>query len=70
MENWKTLYEKATMLKKNKSKMKRRNTEPTMTIAGTPAPHLSLVPVTVLATTSDSNTGDTNTENVTNNTDF
>ncbi|XP_020713739.1 diacylglycerol kinase theta isoform X2 [Ceratitis capitata] len=61
---------KATMLKKNKSKMKRRNTEPTMTIAGTPAPHLSLVPVTVLATTSDSNTGDTNTENVTNNTDF
>lgn len=56
------------MLKKNKSKMKRRNTEPTMTLTGTATPHLSLMPVTVLA--SDSSTGDTDAENTPNNTDF
>nr|NP_996276.1 uncharacterized protein Dmel_CG31140, isoform B [Drosophila melanogaster]AAS65201.1 uncharacterized protein Dmel_CG31140, isoform B [Drosophila melanogaster] len=33
---------KATMLKKNKLKMKRRNTEPTMMVAGSAAPPLSL----------------------------
>ncbi|KAM8707223.1 hypothetical protein ACLKA7_011336 [Drosophila subpalustris] len=33
---------KATMLKKNKLKMKRRNTEPTMIVAGTATPQLSL----------------------------
>ncbi|KAH8362753.1 hypothetical protein KR084_000747 [Drosophila pseudotakahashii] len=33
---------KATMLKKNKLKMKRRNTEPTMMVAGSAAPQLSL----------------------------
>ncbi|XP_023175853.2 diacylglycerol kinase theta isoform X2 [Drosophila hydei] len=33
---------KATMLKKNKLKMKRRNTEPTMLVAGSATPHLSL----------------------------
>ncbi|XP_044574219.1 diacylglycerol kinase theta isoform X3 [Drosophila ananassae] len=33
---------KATMLKKNKLKMKRRNTEPTMMVAGSSAPPLSL----------------------------
>ncbi|XP_055849661.1 diacylglycerol kinase theta isoform X5 [Episyrphus balteatus] len=33
---------KATMLKKNKSKMKRRNTEPTMVVAGTATPQMSL----------------------------
>lgn len=32
----------ATMLKKNKLKMKRRNTEPTMMVAGSAAPPLSL----------------------------
>nr|XP_036213521.1 diacylglycerol kinase theta isoform X4 [Bactrocera oleae] len=61
---------KATMLKKNKSKMKRRNTEPTMTLTGTATPHLSLMPVTVLAAASDSSTGDTDAENTPNNTDF
>jgi len=30
------------MLKKNKLKMKRRNTEPTMIVAGTATPQLSL----------------------------
>ncbi|KAH8388413.1 hypothetical protein KR093_005962 [Drosophila rubida] len=33
---------KATMLKKNKLKMKRRNTEPTMLVAGSATPQLSL----------------------------
>ncbi|XP_049303680.1 diacylglycerol kinase theta isoform X7 [Bactrocera dorsalis] len=61
---------KATMLKKNKSKMKRRNTEPTMTLTGTATPHLSLMPVTVMAAASDSSTGDTDAENTPNNTDF
>lgn len=39
---FKNLQKKATMLKKNKGKMKRRNTEPAMIVAGSPAPPMSL----------------------------
>ncbi|XP_067619808.1 uncharacterized protein [Eurosta solidaginis] len=61
---------KATMLKKNKSKMKRRNTEPSMAVSGTGTSQLSLAPIAVMATSSDTSTGDTDTENAQNNTDF
>ncbi|XP_037913721.1 diacylglycerol kinase theta isoform X3 [Hermetia illucens] len=53
---------KATMLKKNKAKMKRRNTEPTMAVAGSTAPSMSLA----IAPQEQ----DENSENSTNNTDF
>uniref|UniRef100_A0A1B0G4V7 Diacylglycerol kinase accessory domain-containing protein n=1 Tax=Glossina morsitans morsitans TaxID=37546 RepID=A0A1B0G4V7_GLOMM len=55
---------KATMLKKNKSKMKRRNTEPSMALTGTAVPQMSLAlpPSTVEA--------DNESENSTNNIDF
>ncbi|KAL9892036.1 uncharacterized protein ACN427_007839 isoform 2-T2 [Glossina fuscipes fuscipes] len=55
---------KATMLKKNKSKIKRRNTEPSMALTGTAVPQMSLAlpPSTVEA--------DNESENSTNNIDF
>uniref|UniRef100_A0A1A9WS31 Diacylglycerol kinase n=1 Tax=Glossina brevipalpis TaxID=37001 RepID=A0A1A9WS31_9MUSC len=55
---------KATMLKKNKSKMKRRNTEPSMVLTGTAVPQMSLAlpPSTVEA--------DNESENSPNNIDF
>ncbi|XP_030370885.1 diacylglycerol kinase theta isoform X2 [Scaptodrosophila lebanonensis] len=57
---------KATMLKKNKLKMKRRNTEPTMLVAGSATPQLSLALPPSVGEASDSAEGDGGP----NNTDF
>lgn len=56
------------MLKKNKLKMKRRNTEPTMVVAGSVAgPQMSLA---LQPAPTEGAAGDGNAENAPNNTDF
>ncbi|XP_032595919.1 diacylglycerol kinase theta isoform X7 [Drosophila grimshawi] len=57
---------KATMLKKNKLKMKRRNTEPTMMVAGSATPQLSLALPPSVGEVGDAAEGDAGP----NNTDF